>query len=142
LRLNEAAEILARQVLVTMGTSPGVANVAVAPSGGFRDWYLLPGGAGIIGLGAGAILMFQVAGHAQALRGSNGQPSSLTPTQAQQELALGLKEQTIGIASLGVGGAALITGGLMLLLRDAGAPRVAIRADAKGASLVLQGALP
>jgi hypothetical protein len=114
--------------------------------GTVRGWAWLPAVGGVVVGGVGTLFLMQSKGKFNDLTGGDGiggsQPN-LTAREASTLLQDGRREQMMGVVLIGVGGAALVTGGLMYLLGGpSDAPQVAATWTPQGPTFGVTGVLP
>ena len=102
-------------------------------------WAPVAGGAVVIGVGA---LLFGLSG-GDYTRLSTASPAAPLSLRDATELRQGGElKQTLGVVCLGVGSAAVVAGGLWLILGRSSAPAVALVPGRDGATFVISGELP
>lgn len=128
------AEAAAAAALRAKALAPGPSH-AVTTTG----WVLLGAGVALAGAGGGLL------GHAGALRGdvrdakAAGDPATgMTRAQALANEDDADLQATLGVVGLAVGGAALTTGVVLLLVGDAPPPRTQVSADVARGGFVLR----
>ncbi len=133
--LERGARVLSREVHRRLGRP--LADGVASPSARSLAWIPAVGG-GVVAA-AGGVLVGLAAGDYAALTTTGG--SALSPSQAQAYASGGALKRNLGVAALGVGGAALVTSLVMVIAGGAQSP-VAIGPLGDGVGLQVSGRLP
>jgi hypothetical protein len=138
--LTRAATQLAAGMATALHRTLQPMNGARAGGSSFSPGWI-PLGVGVVTAGVGAALL--VLGNADYVKLTGATPAMPLDLSAAQGLREGgALKQTLGGVLLGVGGAAVIGGGLWLLLGRSGPPPVAFAPTREGGFVVFSGVLP